>query len=363
MIIDFFNRNRESIYKYLFVAGTLVFIYLTVNYLFGYIAPFAVGLVFSLMLEPLANFMTKKLKAGRAVAALVCIIAFTIIIGMLFSIFISQLIGQGRAFVDYAISFINSLPDILGGLHSNYSDIMSFLPEDFEIALGDLFSGVLTGAASALGSLLRNNTGNIASVLASFLLGLLISLVSTFFFIKDKFIISDFLSENIPKRIKESYDAVRHGLAGAFLGYMKSQLFLMAPTAVICTTGLFIIKYPFALFVGLLIAVFDVLPIFGAGMILGPWAILSFVTGNISTGIILIVMYVIIVITRQVLEPRIIGRQIGLHPLITLMSIYIGLRIFGLFGFLIGPMTVVIIKALIYGKPQKTKIEREQTDD
>jgi len=361
--MDYINKNKDKIIKFLFVAGTVAFIYFTVNFFFGYIAPFVFGFLFSLMLEPLVGLIVRRTKAGRGIAAAVCVILLSVIVSVAYTGIITQLISQGRSFVSFAISFVNSVPSLLDGLRSDYADFISFMPDEINIALSDLLSGALSGVASALGSLLRNNTGSIASTVASFLLGTILMLVSAFFFVKDKLLIADFFRQNTPGWLKEAFYSVRSGVAGAILGYMKSQLFLMIPTAVICVSGLFILKYPYALFVGLLIAVFDMLPVFGAGLALGPWAFFSFITGNVGAGVGLIVIYVLIVITRQILEPRIIGRQIGLHPLITLMSIYIGLKVFGVFGFLIGPLTVVIIKALVYGELTKNKSEKEKSPE
>jgi len=348
--MDFINNNKEKILKYLFIVATVILIYLTVNYIFRYIAPFAIGYVFSLMLEPLAKFIMKKFKTGRAIPAVVCTILLAIIIVFLSSGIISQLIQQGTAFTRYAISYINSLPELLSGLQDNYLDYISFLPEEYHTTLNDMFSSLITSVASSLGSLLRTGTGNVASVVASFLFGALITIISSFFFVKDRYIIRNYIKNASPGWFVDAYRSVKTGVAGAFLGYMKSQLIMMAPTALICLTGLSIMRYPYALFIGLIIAVLDMMPMLGAGLILGPWALFSFLTGNVMTGVGLAVMYVVIVITRQIIEPKVIGQQIGVHPLITLMSIYIGLRVFGIFGFLIGPMTVVILKVLIFGE-------------
>ena len=357
--MDFIKKNSDVLKKFLFAAGALLFIYLTVNYLFGYIAPFALGFLLSLTLEPLAAQVTKRFKAGRGVAAIVCVVVLIVILGLLFTVIITQLVSQARAFIDFAVSYINSMPSFTDGAGSNLYDL-SFLPEEFQTAVNDALLGMLSAAAAALGSLLRENTGSIASVVASFLLGMLLMLISVFFFIKDKFLIRDFVKTNSPAWLTEAFESVRSGVTGAFLGYMKSQLILITPTAFICVTGLLFLRYPYALFVGLLIAVFDMLPILGAGMILGPWALVSFITANITTGVGLLVMYIVIIIVRQILEPKIIGQQIGLHPLITLISIYIGLKVFGILGFIIGPMSVVIIKALIYGEMNKNKADKER---
>jgi len=128
----------------------------------------------------------------------------------------------------------------------------------------------------------------------------------------------------------------------------------MSITSCIIIIGLVIIQYPYALFVGLLTAVIDALPIFGSGLVLWPWAALNFIKGNYATGAGLLLIYGVVFITRQSLEPRILGSQIGIHPLLTLMSMYIGLKLFGFIGIILGPAIVIVIKA-VYQSQSKAR--------
>ena len=168
--MDFLSSNKEKIYKYSFITGTILLIYLTANYFFSYISPFVFGYVFSLMLEPLAKFIVKKFKKGRALAAVVCVILLMIILGFLSFGIISQLLQQGMSFIRYTIAYINTLPENISGLQANYQDYIAFLPEEFHTTLNDMISGMISSVASSLANLLRAGTGSVAGIVASFLL-------------------------------------------------------------------------------------------------------------------------------------------------------------------------------------------------
>ena len=120
----------------------------------------------------------------------------------------------------------------------------------------------------------------------------------------------------------------------------------MSLISTICFIGLSIINVRYALLIAVIIGIIDALPVFGSGFIIWPWCIYNLIIGNYGMTIGLIILYVVLLITRQFLEPKIIGKQIGIHPLVTLMSIYIGIKIFGVFGFIIGPCIIIIIKSL-----------------
>jgi sporulation integral membrane protein YtvI len=136
------------------------------------------------------------------------------------------------------------------------------------------------------------------------------------------------------------------GVIKAIGGYIRAQCILMCIVSAICVTGLVILGNQYALLLGVLIAFVDALPVFGSGAFFWPWALYSIIVGNYKMAMGLAIINILVLITRQMLEPRIIGSQIGLHPVATLMSIFIGLKVFGLFGFIIGPIILVTIKAL-----------------
>lgn len=129
-------------------------------------------------------------------------------------------------------------------------------------------------------------------------------------------------------------------------GYLKAQLMLMFSTFIIFGIGLVIIDAPLPILIALIIAILDIVPILGSGIVMIPWSIISFISGNNSMGINLAILYVVVTITRQIIEPKITGDQIGIRPIYTFIATLIGSMIFGPIGVIAGPIIVVILKSL-----------------
>ena len=129
-------------------------------------------------------------------------------------------------------------------------------------------------------------------------------------------------------------------------GYLKAQLMLMFSTFIIFCIGLVIIDAPLPILIALIIAILDIVPILGSGIVMIPWSIISFISGNNSMGINLAILYVVATITRQIIEPKITGDQIGIRPIYTFIATLIGSMIFGPIGVIAGPIIVVILKSL-----------------
>ena len=133
----------------------------------------------------------------------------------------------------------------------------------------------------------------------------------------------------------------------ALFGWIKAQLILMTITFTELNIGFLIMKVENSLLLSLLIAVVDALPILGTGTILIPWAIIKLISGDYRLGISLLLLYLIVIIVRQLIEPKIVGKQIGMYPLLTLFAMYTGLQAMGFAGMIVGPIIVLIIKSIL----------------
>lgn len=133
-------------------------------------------------------------------------------------------------------------------------------------------------------------------------------------------------------------------------GYVKAQLILMGITLMILTTALMILKIPYSILISIGISIVDALPVFGSGLILVPWSIISFITGNSYLGKALAIIYIILLITRQLLEPKIMGKEIGVRPLYTFAATILGSIILGPVGLVVGPLIIVVITSVIKTK-------------
>lgn len=135
-------------------------------------------------------------------------------------------------------------------------------------------------------------------------------------------------------------------LSKAGIAYLKTQGILILLIGGLCTVGLYLIKNEYALLFGIGIAVFDAFPILGSGLILVPWSLVKLLGRDLTGAIILLLVYLLCQCIRQVLEPKLLGNGIGINPLMTLGAIYMGIRLFGILGVILGPVAVVILKTL-----------------
>jgi sporulation integral membrane protein YtvI len=140
---------------------------------------------------------------------------------------------------------------------------------------------------------------------------------------------------------------IKKDLFVAIFGYIKAALIIMAITFTELLIGLSIIGVEYPLMLAFLIAIIDALPVLGTGGILIPWSLYSFVTGDIRMGISLIALYLVVLVIRQIVEPKVVGQQIGVYPLLTLLAMYIGLKMIGFAGLILGPITFLLIRNIL----------------
>lgn len=151
--------------------------------------------------------------------------------------------------------------------------------------------------------------------------------------------------------------AITGRLKEVFGAYLRAQGIIMLITAGICTAGLTIMRNPYSLLIGIIIGALDALPLIGTGLIMIPWIILSFVFGDIRNGVILIITYAICYAVREFMEPKLIGKHAGISPLVTLISVYVGYKVFGILGVIWGPIAYVVIKEIVELTEKRLRIQ------
>ena len=168
------------------------------------------------------------------------------------------------------------------------------------------------------------------------LLGVVLTVMGTYYFSADRERIRGFFRRTLPVSWRQRYGFVRKNLLTALFGQVKSQLTVSLIVTAALTLAFVIYGIPYGLAAGVLIGVADALPVIGAGLFLIPWSLLSFIGGSTGMGVFMACAYVGVIVIRQIAEPRIVGRQLGLYPLLTMMAMYAGYR---LTGFLVGRRT------------------------
>lgn len=342
----FYRQNKKEIDKVLTIALLFLCVFVFMEYLFSLLIPFIIGFIISIFTVPIANFISKRIKIGRSLAtilSLIIFISFFWLVGTYFFFIIkSQLediyinldtYGQNLA------SFINTI--------SNFLDTVFFIiPDALTDTVSNFFANLIPTVISALAIVIKDLTIKTVAFIPKLVVYTFIGFISSYFFTRDRELIKSTIRKIIPKTVHSKLSIIGNSLNTAVFGYIKAQGKLMCITALIAVTGLTIFGYPYGLLIGLIIAIIDAIPFFGSGFVLWPWGVYYFVSGDMRHGFILFGIYAVILITRQILEPKILGNQIGLHPLVTLMSIFIGGSIMGFLGIFLGPISVVICKAI-----------------
>lgn len=322
-----------------YIALAFLFLAYVAPKIITYFLPFMIAWLMSAIIRPVVNFL-ERLHIHRRLS---------VIVSMLF------VMGILSAAVYYlSVSLIDELQSIVkliqktaeDGMPVFVKDLINLLPgslknfamEIAERTEGDIVDFIYPAAKSALSGI-----GGAAVKLPSALVFAIVLILATYFISYDGVRIKSEIKKLVPEARIEHMNLVKQKLSDACGGYIKAQLILMLIVFCILFTGFLILRVDFALLLALVISIWDAIPFFGTGIILNPWALINLVQGKYFEAAGFFILYLIILLTRQFLEPRILSGQLGLHPLFTLMAIYIGLKSMGIIGMILGPIILIIV--------------------
>ena len=336
---------RQLAYAALGAVG----VWLTAKLLLPVGLPFLLGYALSCAARRPAAWLRKRVHAPAWLASfltvtLVClsVAAFLFLAGRFAVTGLEQLAKRLPA-------FLTSLEQPLDDLREKLLRLTANLPGSAATAaeawLSRLFEGGSVIAGTVSERLLRF-AGDVLSCLPDCFLFLLTTVLSSYLFASHRDRLREAARHHVPQEWLGRFRAVRKRLKAALGGYCKAQLRLSAVAASLLTVGLLVLRVPKAPLFALLIALIDALPVFGAGTVLLPWSAVSFLRGETVFAVGLSVLYAVVSVSRAVLEPRFLGRQIGMHPLLTLFSLYAGYRLFGFLGMILLPIGAILLKQL-----------------
>jgi sporulation integral membrane protein YtvI len=342
------------------VKGTLLAIFKIILVIFliflfariwKYIFPFIIAYFFASLIEPLVKFIERKIKIPRKIGTVISILLVLGFIGSIIGFLISRLIKEIRAvYLSLEIN-METLTEFFDRVIENIDGIFIQLPVSFTGLIEKAIEELTNNLQSVLGKIIDwvQASVQVALYLPQILIFILVTVLATYFMSSDKNNILKFLDLQIPTNWLNKTKSITTNVFSAFFGWLRAQLILTSITFTELLIGLLILNVNNALLIALLIALVDVLPVLGAGTVLIPWAIITLVLGNTKLALSLALLYVIILFVRQLIEPKVLGKQIGVHPLFTLAGMYIGLRLWGVAGMFIGPLSIVALKYLFEG--------------
>lgn len=310
--------------------------------------PFILAGAMAILIDPIVDWLVekKKLNRGFAVAITLSIVLLVVLLVIIYLtthlvIELSSLYKQLIAYANNILGQDQTIFDRLRYLLTNNS-----LPVEVKDTIRDNLQVGIKGLADVV-SVTTNVLFGILTSLPSFVTIIIVSGLATFFISRDKKLISNFIFKVLPHRCVGPARHVINELSNALIGFFRAQAILISITGVQTIAGLYILGAKYALTLGVVVGIFDLLPVLGPGTILIPWSIFHFISGNIKFGVGLLIIYAVIAGVRQLIEPKILSENIGIHPLATIASMYIGVKVMGGWGIVLGPVLFIIGKSVI----------------
>ncbi|ADU74266.1 sporulation integral membrane protein YtvI [Acetivibrio thermocellus AD2] len=341
------KRIKLVIRLVLIFGGTVIGILLGLR-LAIYFAPFLIAFAISSMIEPVVRFLMKKLKFRRKFAALVSLLLGLSMIAILLLMLFSKLYNE-------ITSLSSSQPEFWKEAYQNISNLINRglniyfgLPSEVTAQISNMVSSLSNSVSSLVDSFVKG-IYNTAISIPQMVIFIFVTILSTYFISSDRDRIYDYIKDNVPDALLNKIIDIKDSMFTALFGYVKAQLILMTITFCELSLGFTIIGVKRPILLGLVISFIDAFPVLGTGGVLVPWAIYEFLTKDIRMGVSLLILYVIVLVIRQMIEPKVVGEQIGLHPLMTLITMYLGMKFFGLPGLILGPIVTLIFKNIISG--------------
>lgn len=319
--------------------------------------PFLIAWLIALMLNPVVEWMSEQFRMPRWLSVTICLTLFitsmltvaaavvTRVVREVYNLsnsmdhflrlwreFFIQLFENDkvRTFLETLGSLYKDNPNLQGSINSN----LSSTAEKITTVITNFITSFLDAIVRLLSSL-----PNVASIS-------IIILLSAFFISKDWSRWMGIPARAMPASINQSMRTIWGDLKQALFGYLRAQLFLISITMFIIITGLIVLRVEYAITIGLLVGIIDLLPYLGVGAVMIPWIVYCFAVDQGSLGIGLLIVYAIVLLTRQIMEPKVLASTVGLDPLLMLIAMFVGMQLFGFLGLIVGPVSLVLLSAM-----------------
>jgi sporulation integral membrane protein YtvI len=351
------KHHLYSSLRFLFVIAVVVLGAISLYYVSTVTYPFIIAFLIAFMINPLVNYLEQKVKMPRSLAViLVLILLFAIVAGLL-TLLIAEIVSGTQYLANVVPQHFQKLivyiEDFFASqiipLYNQLAVIFKNLDANQQDTIMNNIQSVGTRIATTVGKFIQDllqNIPNLISWLPNAATVIVFSLLATFFISKDWYRLSGATQKVLPKKARTSGKTVFIDLKKALFGFLKAQVTLISITTVIVLVGLLILRVDYAITIALIIGIVDILPYLGTGIVFVPWIIYSAVSGDVPLAIGLGILYIVVLVQRQIMEPKVLSSTIGLDPLATLIALFVGFKLIGFLGLIVGPVLLVIIRTL-----------------
>ena len=354
------EKKLKFIVNIAFYGIIILLIFFAGYFLVPILVPFIIAFLVAAVTVKPSQYLAKKNPAGSKVIILICTACFYIAAFFVVVVAGSKiLVLAGNLMVQLPDFYQNEVLPLLNNLLKKLDCFILPLNPSMADSIENGFQKVTQNLGQTTYEMsmraVKMVSGYITGI-PSLIIKLIITVIATFFVAMDYERVTGFLRSLLPEKGQRIYAVVNNYAKNVFWVYVKSYSFLMSLTFVELAVGFLVLQIPYAIWAALAIAVFDILPILGTGGILLPWAAIVCLMGNYSLAVGLLVLYLIITVIRNIIEPKIVGKQIGLHPLAALAALFVGLKLCGLVGMIGMPVGLsILVNMEKSGEIQKQK--------
>lgn len=322
-------------------------IWLFLPRLLGFFWPFVIGWVIALICNPLVKFLEKKLKLVRKFSSVMIIITVLGLVILTIYLLGTKLFEQAGYFIKDLDKMYANFDEAIKNVANTLGDRYKLFPEKISTGIQNFLLHVDDYVKELVGKVelpSLSSASDIVKAVGNGFFMLIITILSSYFFIAEKDHIMDRLKGLLSESARNHYNMIASNFAMAIGGYFKAQLKIMVVIMLILLVGFKCIGVEYSILLSFGIAFLDFLPVFGTGAVIWPWALVDVINGNYKQAIILMVLYVVCQAVKQVLQPKMVGDSIGLSPIMTLFFLFIGYKFAGILGVIIGiPVGMIIV--------------------
>lgn len=335
--------NKDDRNRIILIAvciGATAVVYLTFRYILPLVAPFLIALLFLMAVRKPVEWLKKRLRLPRRLGVILILLMFFVLLGLGIYYVGCRFLGELKLFM---AGFENLAAQLAGSCNSLCKSVEETLGLDegciYDIFMENIDEISITMRSKSLHTIISSSTEIIIG--AGFAIGIFAITITAIIFLSNSV-------EGIKNWCKFGYFSnwirIAFGRLVEFgATYLRTQFIIMTITAIICTIALLITKSAYPIMIGVLIGIMDALPLIGTGLVLIPWTILCIISGNFVKAAVLFTAYLICYISREILEPKLMGGRMGMPAIIMVISMYIGVLLFGISGFILGPAAYIIV--------------------
>jgi len=363
------GRMIDIFYYLLILAG----FYLFMKYALWLVFPFLFAFFIAVLLQRPINYAQRRIKLKKSFTSVALVLLFYLLLILIVVLIGARLWSAAKSFADYLSAQVQNLPRIIKSLEIRINQLVEWLPDDLELrvneSLANFTQGLLAGvnaegeSVGVFGNLVSlinlewfkapvSGMLTIAGRIPMLALSVVITIISSFFMTSGYDKIVGFLKRQLGPERGRALSAAKRIVFSSLRKLVRSYSIIIGVSFCELVLGLLLLGFAGVydgkqlLWIALVTAAIDILPVLGVGTVLIPWFLYSFIMGNYGLGVGLLVMWVVMIVVRQIIEPKVVADSLGLPPVVTLMGMYIGLQLFSVIGMFLVPLLLILIKML-----------------